>query len=162
MKKIIYILFVLSLISCNDREDNSIITVPIDENYSNIKDPQKRWQAYHLNNYTITETQYCECPAPNIWEALIYNNSVEYVKYEIPKNAYHNRTEDEIYSQTKNRAITIDEAFALIQKYKDTAYKVIKYDSRFGYPTRIFIDIDSLMADEEIIREFDNLEKVIN
>ncbi|MEO8398192.1 MAG: DUF6174 domain-containing protein [Ignavibacteriaceae bacterium] len=151
------------LISCHNLEVDDIATGSVEENFSSIKDPEERWQAYNLKNYTIEEVQYCECLPPNKWNTIIANNIVEDVKYEISKDSYYSRTEDEIYNQTKKSAITIEEAFELIKQYKNNSYRLdVKYNIRFGYPERIFIDIDSLIADEEIIREFSNLKKTIN
>jgi Family of unknown function (DUF6174) len=164
MKKNLFLIFIiLGFFSCNDKNDEGFITSPIDEDYSSITDPKQRWEAYKLKDYYVDQSWACECVPPNFCNSYIINNIVIDVKYNISKDSYYGRTEEEIYKQTKNVAKTIDEAFDLIKKYKDSAYKTeVEYDKKFGYPTKIFIDIDSLTADEEIIRRFSNLQKIIN
>ena len=161
--------FVLGLLSfllvyCNNNSSvDSILTAPIEEDYSSISEPRERWNAYKLTNYMIDISWACECFPPLGCEAYIIDNSVAEVKYVIPQEYYYNRSEDDIYNYTKKKAITVDEAFDLIEYYRTNADSVIvEYDSRFGYPTELFIDIDSLMADEEIIRRFSNLQKIAN
>ena len=162
-RNLFLILIILGFVSCNDKNDESFITSPIDEDYSSIADPKLRWEAYKLEDYYIDQSWSCECLPPNFCNSYIINNTVVGVKYEISKDSYYGRTEEEIFNQTKSVAKTIDEAFDLIDKYKTDAYKIeVEYHSRFGYPTKIFIDIDSLMVDEEIIRRFSNLQKIVN
>ena len=157
------ILIILGFLSCNDKSDKGFITSPINEDYSSITDPRQRWEAYKLKDYYIEQGWACECPPPNYCNSYIINNIVIDVKYDISKDSYYERTREEIYNQTKNAAKTIDEAFNLIDKYKKTAQKTeVEYNQRFGYPAKIFIDIDSLIADEEIIWKFSNLQKIIN
>ncbi len=157
------VLIILVLVSCNDKNDESFITSPINADYSSITDPKQRWEAYKLKDYYVEQSWTCECVPPNYCRTYIINNSVVDVKYEISKDSYYGRTQEEIYNQTKSAAKTIDEAFAIIDKYKTNAHKiVVEYHQRFGYPTKIFIDIDSLMAAEEIRRSFSNLQKIIN
>ena len=159
----VLIVLTLLLFSCTDPlNDNSFITSSIDEDYSSIENPRERWQAYHLTDYVIKQSWSCECFPPIGCDAYIINNLLKDVKYDLPNEAYFGRSEEEIYEYTKRMAITIDEAFDLIEKYKDSADKIeVKYDPKFGYPTQLIIDIDIQMADEEIIRRFSNLQKII-
>ncbi len=163
MKYSIYVIFAIALlISCNDTYDG-FVTSPIEEDFSSIANPQERWEAYQLKDYVITQGWTCECFPPNICKAYIINNSVNDVDYQIPKDSYYNRTEKDIYDYTKRKALTIDGAFALIEKYKTSAYKIqVEYDPRFGYPTKLFIDIDSFVVDEEIRRSFSDLKRIVN
>lgn len=164
MKKYLFLIMVISIIiSCDDKNnETSFITSLVSENYSSIADPLERWQAYGLTNYSIEESRTCECFPPNSCTAYIVGNEVLDVDYELSEQGYYGRTREEIYSYTKNFAMTIDDAFSLIEKYRATAHKIeTEYDPRFGFPSTIYIDIDSLMADEEIHREFKNLKRLI-
>ncbi len=50
-----------------------------------------------------------------------------------------------------------------IEKYKTSADRIeVEYDSRFGFPTKLFIDINAQMADEEISRRFSNIQQILN
>jgi len=154
----------LFLVFCSDgSNNNSILTVPIEEDYSYISEPRERWDAYKLSNYIIDISWACECFPPLKCEALIIDNSIIDVNYSIPQESYYGRSDEEIYNYTKKKALTIDSAFNLIEHYQTNAHRVIvEYNPRFGYPTKLFIDIDSLLADEEIIRRFSNLKKIAN
>ena len=165
MKKyLILILLILLLVCCNDTSNNcSFITSPIDDDFSYISEPRARWNAYNLNDYAIKQSWSCECFAPNGCDSYIINDTLTDVKYKISKDAYFGRSEEDIYKYIKHMAITVDEAFDLIDKYKNSADIIeVEYDSKFGYPTKLFIDINIQMADEEIIRRFSNLQKIIN
>ncbi len=165
MKKTLSLAFAIILfVSCNDASSlDSFITSPIDDDFSSIAEPRERWEAYKLSDYKINQSWACECFPPTGCDAFIINNSIADVDYKLSKESYYGRSEEEIYNYTKRMAFTIDEAFDIIEKYKTSAHRIdVEYDSRYGYPAKIFIDIDSLMADEEIIRRFGNLQKIIN
>jgi hypothetical protein len=60
-------------------------------------------------------------------------------------------------------AITINEAFELIEEYEGKAFSIqVEYHPKFGYPTDINIDIAEMIADEEIHYRFQGLKKIIN
>ena len=163
-KYLLFIFVAFLLLSCIDgSNDNSFITSQIDDDFSSIVNPRERWEAYNLKNYTIKQSWSCECYSPVKCDSYIVNNILADVKYEIPKEAYFGRTEEEIFEYTKRMAITVDEAFNLIEQYKTSAAKIeVEYDSQFGFPTKLFIDIDDQIVDEEIIRRFSHLKKIIN
>ncbi len=145
----------------NPSEGVSFITSSVEEDYSSIENPRERWQAYRLSNYYIEQSWSCECFPPGGCESYIIDNSIAYVKYTLPGNTYWGRSKEDIYNYTKGMALTIDEAFALIEKYETVADKIeVEYDPRFGFPTKIYIDIDAQTADEEIIRSFGTLKKI--
>ncbi len=164
MNKYVLLLFALLLVnSCSDsRDKRSFTTVPVSEDFSAIADPFARWQAYQLSDYAIGESRLCECFPPNRFTTYIVEDEVADVEYELAKELYFGRTEKEIYDYTMDAAMTVNEAFAIIERYRDSAHRtIVEYDPRFGYPSSIFIDIDTLTMDEEIIRSFDNLEKIV-
>ena len=164
MIKYSFLLFLIPLFFfCgNPSDDGSFTTSSIEEDYSSIENPRERWQAYRLSDYYIEQSWSCECFPPGGCESFIIDNSIADVKYTLPGEAYFGRSEEDIYNYTKDMAITIDEAFALIEKYENSADKIeVEYDPRFGFPTKLFIDIDAQMADEEIIRSFGTLKKIV-
>ena len=165
MKKCLFFISLLFLLySCSDTsKEKEYITSPIDADFSSVVDPKERWDAYNLSDYAIDQHWSCECFAPNSCSSFIINKVLDDVIYEIPDEAYFGRSEKEIYAYTKRMAITVDEAFNLIEKYKASADRIdVEYDSKFGFPTKIFIDIDAQIADEEISRRFSNLQKILN
>lgn len=165
MKRIILNLLLITIffISCDSTEKEQFITASINEDHSSIVDPRERWEAYHLSNYFIEQSWACECLPPSGCSTFIVNGIVTEIKYELDANGYYGRTKEEIYAQTKTTAMTVDDAFDLIDIYKENSdLMIIEYDQRFGFPTRIFFDIDSLMADEEINRRFSGLQRIVN
>jgi len=165
MKRIFFNLLLLSIIfiSCDSAEEEQFITAAINEDHSSIVDPRERWEAYHLSNYFIEQSWACECLPPSGCSTYVVNGIVTEIKYELDANGYYGRTKEEIYSQTKTTALTVDDAFDLIDIYMDNSdFSIIEYDQRYGYPTRIYFDIDSLIADEEISIRFSGLQKIVN
>lgn len=165
MKRFIFALIFVNLLflSCDNPVEQQYVTESISEDYSSIVDPKERWEAYNLSDYYIEQTIACECYPPNAWSAFIVDRMVKDVKYQISKDQYYGRTEQEIYENIKHSSETIDGVFNLIDFYKNSAHKmIVEYDHRFGYPTHLFIDIDSLMADEEIIRGFSSLQRIVS
>jgi hypothetical protein len=164
MKKyLIFVSFVMVFVSCDKSNNSTIVTVPIEDDFSSISEPRERWNAYKLTDYIIDVSWACECFPPTGCEAHIIHDTIIDVSYQIPSESYYGRSKDDIYNYTKKKALTINEAFELIEQYKENADTVIvDYDLRFGYPTKLFVDIDFQIADEEIIRRFSNLQKIAN
>ena len=161
-KRIILISVILILVACSESDKNLIVTSPIEEDFSSIIDPKERWEAYDLTNYYIDQNWSCECLPPYYCKSFITNNNVAFVNFNISNESYFGRSKDEVYNYAMNAAMTVNEAFNIIDFYKPTAHRInVEYDSKFGFPTKIYIDIDSLIADDEIIRRFSNLQKIV-
>lgn len=162
MKSYIFIVFiVISFVSCkNKTESDEFVLTPIYENFSSIIDPRERWEAYNLKKYTIHQGWTCECLPPYNCESFVVNGEIDAVSYDIIEDSYHGRSDQEIYYYVKNKSMSVNEAFELIDHYKNTAYEIkVSYNSRYGYPAKIYIDIDSSIVDEEIIHNFSKLNK---
>jgi hypothetical protein len=159
----ILITFLLLFSSCETNKDGILLTAPINEDYSLIANPFERWRAYNLSNYVIDEQRWCECFPPTFFTVYVIDNVVNDVEYEISEEFYYGRSENEIYNYAKNSAMTINKAFSIIEQYESIAHRIdVEYDQRYGFPKSIYIDIDSLMADEEIHRKFENLMRIVN
>ena len=159
----ILIIILLLLSSCKTNDESILLTAPINEDYSSIANPLERWRAYNLKNYVIYEQRFCECFPPTFFNVIVIDNVVNDVEYELSEEFYYGRSENEIYNYAKNNAMTINKAFSIIEQYDSIAHSInVEYDPRFGFPKTIYIDIDSLMADEEIVRKFDNLKRIVN
>jgi len=160
----IFLFVLFLLVSCGDvSNQKSYITSPINDDFSSIVEPRERWKAYNLSSYTIDQNWACECYSPTGCSSYIVNKVLTDVIYDIPKEAYYGRSEKEIFDYTKRMAITVDEAFDLIDKYKTSADIIeVEYDSRFGFPSKLYIDINAQTADEEISRRFSNIQQILN
>ncbi|MGN8224798.1 DUF6174 domain-containing protein [Gracilimonas sp. BCB1] len=151
MRVFLSICLVFLITSCN--AENGIVTVSIDEDFSEIQDPRERWQAYQLSDYQIVQQRICECLGLE-YTTLIIADSVQ-------KISYDSKRTDEYDEFALRNAITIDQAFDLIEEYGDIAASIsVKYHPKFGYPERLFIDINEMTADEEIIYEIRDLKKI--
>lgn len=151
MKAIFPSIVIFLLISCTTQD--GIVTTSIEEDFSAIENPKERWEAYELSNYQISQKRTCECLGIP-YDALILNGSVEEIKYEGEKS------EDKDKWVSKS-AITVDNAFELIEKYQDEAHSIkVSYHPKYGYPTKIGINIVEMIADEEIIYRMSDLKKI--
>jgi len=164
MKKFLILFVFLSFFfSCSKKSsENDIVTASIEEDYSNIADPKERWQAYNLQDYVLNESTACNCPPSPVVRAIIIDNEVVDVEYEISKDQYYGRTKEEIETQMMHFAMTVDEAFEFVETYTDAQRIEIEYDLRFGFPSRIHVDGDTMLADDEYTRQFSNLNKIVN
>jgi|AntRauTorcE11897_2_1112592.scaffolds.fasta_scaffold00930_12 hypothetical protein len=150
MRILVVISIIFFIASCNSK--NGIVSVPIEDDFSHIANPKERWEAYQLSNYEIVQRRSCECIGLE-YTARIVNNSVQ-------KVAYEGEQSDEYTTFAKTNAITVDDAFDLIEEYSDEAYSItVDYHPRFGYPTKLIINIYEMIADEEIIYRMSDLKK---
>ena len=162
MKLFLLSALILLTFSCEGNITTSSASFYIEKNnYNNYPDPRERWNSHKITNYRISEGWTCECLPPAACSAIIRNNKVDSVNFQISLPFYYGRTIEEIHRQTKDMALTVDEAFDLIDQYKSNAFKIeVDYHAKYGYPEKIYIDIDSMMVDEEIIRYFFDLERI--
>lgn len=165
MKKPFYI-FLFLLFGCSCDNDLFFNTVEITNDFSHIENPEERWAAYNLKDYVIVQSRSCECLPPYEAQVYILKDEVEHV--EICFNGSKSKQLDEVpYCDEKSRkrafnfTRTVNEAFQLISQYEDSAHFVdITYHPRFGFPTRIYIDIQAEVADEEIHLTFSDLKRI--
>jgi len=165
VKKIFALCVVVLLIfACDDAPTNVHFTqAPISEDYSDITDPQERWAAYGFTDYALDQTWGCECLPPYSCTAYIVQSDLHSVEYDLSAEQHSDRSDADIESYVHDKAMTVEVAFALIDVYTSAAYRVdVEYSERFGFPTSLYIDIDSMTVDEEIIRSFSNLRRIRN
>ncbi len=135
----IFLLLILAsvvFISCEDSSSNP--------DYSYIKNPKERWQAYKLLKYTIDQQRLCFCPYIDKISLAISNDSIIEAR-----NTSDNSLLDE---ENIKRYKTINQLFDYIDTLKarnvDSLY--VEYDSTYGYPSKIYIDFERYMVDEEL------------
>ena len=124
-------------ISCNDigREDD----------HSNIADPLSRWRAYNVKGYSLNQTLLCgECIDGGLpMRIVVRDNHIVDVSdvstgSSIPKNHWlFFKTVDELFEIARN--INPD----------SVAHFTIEYDRKYGFPSRLYIDQDEGVVDEE-------------
>ncbi|MFA5668569.1 MAG: DUF6174 domain-containing protein [Balneolaceae bacterium] len=149
--RILILLSLMFLFSCDS--ENGILIIPIEEDFSAIENPRERWDAYKLSDYKITQQRVCECLGIE-YSVYVFNNS-------ILESIYESKSTKESDKFVSKNAITVNEAFDLIEEYESKAHSIsVNYHPQFGYPTKLLIDIHEMIADEEIIYRMSNLEKI--
>ncbi len=112
------------------------------ESLSEFKLNKNKWEALAVNSYNYTFQISCYC----IREATL-PKAVQVVNGEILKVDGASYDEDEYWG-----VHTIDQLFDLIDKAeKDKVHRLeAEYNVVKGYPTKVYIDRDEMMADEEM------------
>lgn len=150
----IYIVITIMLLFYSCSPNDGIMTSAIEEDFSAIENPRERWEAYQLSDYQIKQRRSCECLPPFEWTANILNNSVESIKYEGDQS-------EEYDERGLKNAITVERAFNLLEQYEDEAHSItVDYHPKYGYPTKLIIDVHEMIADEEIIYRMSDLKKI--
>ena len=96
---------------------------------------------YNDGRYAVEQERRCECAPPYRATAFIGANGVDSVA--VPAS--------EPDGDAAEWAQTVEEAFALVgQAILESSALEVEYDPSLGYPTRIDIDWDVDVADEEV------------
>lgn len=147
------------LLSTNE-STNDYVTKTVGGDYSEIVDPRARWEAYGLEDYTIEQTRICECSPPYMFTVVVMDGEVAEVLYDLSEKDEAGPSSD--YETVLANAMTVDSLFDMIEHETPTAAHVeVEYHSKYGCPTKVNIDRDERMADEEIIRSLANLREVV-
>lgn len=107
-----------------------------------LDDARARWEAAALGDYRFTLQRMCFCPAPDYtgpFEVTVRDGEIAGVRLDGA-------------SVEPERAVTVDDLFTLIEEaYARRAETVrLAFDPQTGAPTEVYVDYDSMMADEEI------------
>lgn len=118
-------------------------TDPARQDYENNL---QKWQGSDLENYSFTLQRNCFCRGDAIRPV---NIEVENGKV---KSAVFADTGEPLPADVDFNSLTVDDLFKQIGEAFDSgAEKVdVKYDPTYGYPTSIYIDRSSMIADEEV------------
>jgi hypothetical protein len=103
--------------------------------FSNIADPMERWNAYHVRDYTIRQRRLCFCPDGGIpFEITIRQDTIVAAANSISR--------DPVPSADWVRFRTVEELFQLVRTIdpESVASFQVSYDSRFGFPSRVYVD----------------------
>ncbi|WP_018692004.1 DUF6174 domain-containing protein [Algicola sagamiensis] len=105
-----------------------------------------KWFSKGLTDYSFQFTRYCFCQDSGV----PYIVDVRDRKVARVKNTETGAYTDNQYFKT------IDGLFVELVKHNGTAYKVEgSFNSRWGYPESVYVDIHPMMADEEISYRID-------
>lgn len=128
--------------------------VEIGEDFSDIKDPKERWEAYDIQDYVINENEFNSHFYSWSADVLIKQNKVvDIIESSITVNTWEG--EHIVGDRSKfnmNELVTIDELFTLIYQLSKHTTQVltVEYTPQYGYPTDIFsTDKDTTVMDSE-------------
>lgn len=116
----------------------------------------KKWQAKKLKNYTFTMQRSCFC-LPEYTTPMFVTvqdgkvvSAVTESLIAVPVSPNGNEA-DPVMVDVTQRGMTVDQLFNEVKQSIDNnaASIDVKYDSTWGYPRSISIDLDKRMADEE-------------
>ncbi|KAA3610766.1 MAG: hypothetical protein D8M58_21230 [Calditrichaeota bacterium] len=152
--------FVILFSGCSENPGSpyteKYITKSVDPVHANIQNPKERWQAYQLEDYMISYSNNCYC----IWggrefKVAVRNNKIVEV--------FDPRGEVIVDTSEYNWYRTIDQMFELTESINpDSVYYFrAEYDSLYGFPDNVWVDYDSLIADEEFGFWVGSLEEII-
>jgi hypothetical protein len=101
-----------------------------------------KWEELELDDYDFVYQNLCYCP-------LDYNSPKE---AEVRDGVVANVTDRESGMQVSQTIQTVDRLLDNIQGYIDgrAASIEVTYDNTYGYPSRMIIDLEKALADEEI------------
>lgn len=158
--------------SCSSNSDEfSYEVLEINENYSQVENPEERWKSYNLANYAVEQHWIEEASLGNISTFVVGGKvaNVDFGSVEETSSGenYLQYYGKKRYEEAKSKVATIDTAFELIEEYqKKSNYAVeVEYHPRFGYPTLIDIsliqeDSEVFVADADIKVVMNNLKKI--
>ena len=131
---IILILFLMQFISCSKKS-----TEPNTNVYRYL------WEKASTSQYVLEQTLHCFCPnSGRPAKLIIYGDQVGYAMF--------TDTNEEIPENQLGLYKSVDDLFDFIDELKKrNPYKLeIEYDPDFGYPTRIYVNRNEQIIDEEL------------
>ncbi len=152
MRNFIILVLVCTLVACQHSKIDEIIKTSTDSVTSNntfamqtVVDQKNEWKAKGISNYGFVWKNTCYCLQE-------YTQAIKIqVKNGVIENANYLESGLEVGSKVRESVKTLDQVFAMLEKYVNKADKVsINYDDEWFVPKAIFIDRDKRIADEEI------------
>ena len=132
----------LALSSCTDTG-----TAPqhgLIANYSGIADPETRWNAYAVQDYTLLQSRDCFC---------VYGGRKYLINVRSGKIASIIDPSDgsPLAPEGWGSYLTIPGLFALVKSIDTSAVAQfhVSYDPRYGYPVNLYVDPHAQIADDE-------------
>ena len=130
----------IMLPGCNSDDEPEVLRIGQDALDFN----QTKWANANLNAYRFTVDVTCFC-VPE--EDIVFN-----VNNDAVTSAFFTPSGVPLNNDRLAHARTIDDYFGLIQEGIDEEFAVLEaeYDPDYGFPTRIYVDRASGIADDEV------------
>jgi len=166
MYKLSLIIGLFLLSACAHSQSDELLTNPdeVSIEAKQVQNTEERkildqqystWKEKSSTHYSFTWQNSCYCPEEynSPIRVKVLNGNITHAKYV--------KNNQEVNMDVKQSLKTIEQVFAVIDKYIDTADKLsINYSEEYSIPLEIFIDRDFQMADEEVritISDYRNL-----
>lgn len=119
-------------------------TIVLSEEQAHLNQNLSRWENADISRYEYEYRRSCYCPDRLKTVVTVQGDEVAEAFYKDDGTYLSNEELEQLY--------TIDELFDVVQDaINDRVFSLeVEYDSSLGYPTRIAIDRDEQMVDEEI------------
>jgi hypothetical protein len=122
------------------------------EGINQLSHRQKQWQDTKPQRYQLTYTNNCFCQFLKTYKVIVANDEIQSAKVILKDRGASEESKVESIEEEELKTLyTIDKFFAEIQSaLSRVVYGIeISYDEHFGYPTKISIDREKNVADEE-------------
>lgn len=112
--------------------------------FTNVRDAEARWQQHKIQSYSLLQRRICFC----IFGANTYRITV---KNGVITSIVDTTTKSELHADLRPLFLNVEGLFAEVKKLESQKndYLEIAYDSVYGYPRLISVDISRNLADEE-------------
>ncbi len=119
-----------------------------DERSDELRAARIRWEASGVTDYTVREFVSCFCLCPHGFTIVVDDEALTDVTDIEPIEGL---PPEDLEGVARSCARTVPQLFDLIAAHVEDADRFhVEYDASLGYPTRISIDPESRIADEEI------------
>ena len=112
--------------------------------FTNVRDAEARWRARNISSYSLLQQRVCFCIfGANVYRVTVQNGAITSIA--------DTTTKQELHADLRASFLSVDGLFDEIRKLEAQRNDrlEIAYDSLFGYPRLISVDISRNIADEE-------------
>ena len=115
---------------------------------TDLETAQKLWESKQVTNYKMVQQRSCFCPTEYI-RPMIYD--VKDSKAQRGTARYDDKDKEQVSQAIEVSLNSVDDAFKIIQDAitNNVDSLEVEYDTTYGYPTKINIDYNFMIADEE-------------
>lgn len=128
LRYITLLMVVASFISCSKDSEGGGDDAEFNQN-------REKWKNAKIADYSIQENHSCYCGGLLEWEIIVKNNIKDSLIFDTSL-----LSENQTYDMVLNNAMSIEEAFDLIENFDaDSVFLFeVDYDEKYGFPTRIY------------------------
>ena len=103
------------------------------------------WQASHISDYSMEQRLICFCAFGGEKFKVVVRNRAVVDVIDLDHNTH-------VPEQLRSSFKSIDELFTFLESLqgRDVAELRFEFDKAYGYPTKIYVDYDRNVADEEM------------